>query len=212
MDKESTWLSKIAETFGVFCGIIFPFSEEFKAREKRFLRGIRAGYIRKRFKSFGSNNSICKVHFKGAKNIEIGSNVFIGTGSRIHTYASQSNSEPSIVLGDGVSIGQYCFLTACNKITLGKGVLLGSFVLITDNSHGSSTYTDIQTPPNKRVIVSKGPVTIGDNVWIGEKVTILPNVTIGEGSIIGANTVVTKNCPPRSIVVGNPGRVVKEIK
>ena len=54
------------------------------------------------------------------------------------------------------------------------------------------------------------PVTIEDDVWIGMSVIILPGVTIGRGSVIGAGTVVTKAVQPFSVVVGNPGRVVRD--
>lgn len=52
-------------------------------------------------------------------------------------------------------------------------------------------------------------VEIGHDVWIGDNVVILPGRKIGTGAVIGAGTVVTSNIPPYSIVVGNPGRIVK---
>ena len=52
---------------------------------------------------------------------------------------------------------------------------------------------------------------IGDNVWIGGSVTILGGVTIGEGAVIGAGSVVTRDIPARTIAVGNPCRVLREI-
>lgn len=55
------------------------------------------------------------------------------------------------------------------------------------------------------------PVTIGDSVWIGGGVTILPGVTIGDGCTIGAGSVVTRDVPPRSVVAGNPARVIKSL-
>lgn len=55
------------------------------------------------------------------------------------------------------------------------------------------------------------PITIGDDVWVGGGVIILGGVTIGDGCTIGAGSVVTKDVPPRSVVVGNPGRVVKTL-
>lgn len=55
-------------------------------------------------------------------------------------------------------------------------------------------------------------IIIEDNVWIGEGCVILPNVKIGQNSVIGANTVVTKDVPRNSIVVGNPGRVIRQIE
>lgn len=57
---------------------------------------------------------------------------------------------------------------------------------------------------------TKGDVTIGNDVWIGEYSTILSGVTVGNGAVIGACSVVTKPVPPYAIVVGNPARVVRK--
>lgn len=90
---------------------------------------------------------------------------------------------------------------------------IGDNVLITDHSHGA---TDLSTlmyiHPKERKLFSKGPVIIEDDVWIGENVCILPNVVIGKGAVIGCNTVVNKNIPPYSIVVGNPMRIINAKK
>lgn len=51
---------------------------------------------------------------------------------------------------------------------------------------------------------TKGPVVIGNDVWIGEGAQILAGVVIGDGAIIGAHTVVGKDVPPFSVVVGSP--------
>lgn len=55
------------------------------------------------------------------------------------------------------------------------------------------------------------PITIGDDVWVGGGVIILGGVTVGDGSTVGAGSVVTKDVPPRSVVVGNPAKVVKTL-
>lgn len=81
---------------------------------------------------------------------------------------------------------------------------------ITDNSHGETDYSSLNLPPGKRPITSKGPVVIGNNVWIGDKATILPGVTIGDGSVIAANAVVTKDVPAFSVVAGNPAHVIRK--
>jgi maltose O-acetyltransferase len=52
------------------------------------------------------------------------------------------------------------------------------------------------------------PVTIGNDVWIGDRVTILPGVTIGDGCIISAGAVVTHDVPEYSIAAGVPARVI----
>lgn len=56
---------------------------------------------------------------------------------------------------------------------------------------------------------TKGPIVIKDDVWIGTNALILSGVTVGQGAIIGAGSVVTKDVPAYSIVVGNPAKVVK---
>lgn len=58
--------------------------------------------------------------------------------------------------------------------------------------------------------VSKGPVRIGNDVWLGSRCTIMSGVTIGDGAVIGAHAVVTKDVPPYTITAGNPARVVRE--
>lgn len=55
------------------------------------------------------------------------------------------------------------------------------------------------------------PVVIEDEVWIGFNALVLPGVTVGTQSVIGAGAVVTKDVPPRSIVAGNPARVLRSL-
>lgn len=55
------------------------------------------------------------------------------------------------------------------------------------------------------------PIVIGEDCWLGGNVIVLAGVTIGAGSTVGAGSVVTKDVPPRVVVVGNPARVLKTI-
>ena len=57
-----------------------------------------------------------------------------------------------------------------------------------------------------------GFTTIGDGVFLGAGVTTVPRVKIGNWSIIGAGAVITKDIPPFSVVVGNPGRIIKTLE
>jgi len=52
-------------------------------------------------------------------------------------------------------------------------------------------------------------ITIGNNVWFGNRVLITGNVNIGEGAIIAAGSVVVKDVPPYAIVGGNPAQIIK---
>jgi len=67
------------------------------------------------------------------------------------------------------------------------------------------------SPINKIYPKSWRPVHIKKGVWVGACSTILGGVTIGEYSIIGAGSVVTKDVPPRSLVVGVPAKVIKDL-
>ncbi len=88
-------------------------------------------------------------------------------------------------------------------------MLIGSNVLITDHSHGTTSEADLRLPPLLRPLADRGPVVIESNVWIGEGVCILPGVRVGTNAIIGANAVVTRDVPPGDVVGGIPARTIK---
>jgi acetyltransferase-like isoleucine patch superfamily enzyme len=81
-------------------------------------------------------------------------------------------------------------------------MLTGRRVTITDSTYGSSVKKLIDIPSIELYSLSKGPVIVEDNVWIGDKVSILSNVHIGHECIIGANAVVTKDMPVNCVVKG----------
>ncbi|MBQ6072370.1 MAG: acyltransferase [Bacteroidales bacterium] len=146
----------------------------------------------------------------GEKYVSLGKDVTVGKHVQLTAWDRflDQRFTPSIVIGDGCSIGDGAHITAVNCIELGKNVLTGKYVLITDNSHGGADPSMLSVAPNRRPVVSKGPVIIGDNVWIGEKASILPGVRIGDGAIIGAGAVVTKDVPAGHMAVGVPARVI----
>lgn len=112
--------------------------------------------------------------------------------------------------GKHIEIGKGCFIQQCctffgrGGITLGENVLVGPKVNIITINHDPD--------PENRSATYGRPVVIGDNVWIGINSTILPGVSIGCGAIIGANSVVTKDVPPMTVVAGNPARIIKTLK
>ena len=143
--------------------------------------------------------------------ITIGKHVSILKNCLLECSPSEDNN-PEMVLGNDISLGEYSHITGARRIVIGDGLLTGRFVLITDNTHGRNTESELMLNPLARKIYSPGAITIGKNVWIGDKATILPNVTIGDGAVIAANAVVAKDVPPYSVVAGCPAKVVKTIK
>ena len=148
----------------------------------------------------------------GGESICVGRKTKICRFSVLSTWDSEYDEDVKLIIGNNCNLGEFCHITAANRIEIGNNVLLGRWVTITDNSHGdTNSYEDLLIPPQHRVVKSKGPVYIGNDVWIGDKVTVLSGVTIGEGSVIGANSVVTRDVPPYSVAVGNPIRIIKSL-
>ena len=165
------------------------------------------------FKRFGKTTLI-RPYFnalRGEKYISVGEGCYIGKLVQLTATDSFGDQRfnPSIEIGDNCSIGDFSHVTAINEIRLGNNVRMGKNILITDNSHGTSDLAMLDMAPNHRPLVSKGPVIIEDNVWIGAKSCIMPGVHIGRGAIIGAGSVVTKDIPQAALVAGAPAKVIK---
>ena len=149
----------------------------------------------------------------GGRFMTVGMDFDVFPGLRIEAFDRHLDQRylPKITIGDRVGINYNCHIGCVNEITIGNDVLLASRVYISDHSHGSPDYHDIEVPPTVRKVVSKGPVHIEDGVWIGEGACILPGVRVGRHAIVGANAVVTRDVPPYTIVGGVPARQIKTL-
>lgn len=146
------------------------------------------------------NNPKC-IHL--GKGVGIGDNTYLGP---VVQYAGIAYN-PKIIIGEGTWVGKNCSIAAIDKVEIGKHVLFAGHVHITDHSHG---YEDIERPISPQPLISKGPVIVEDDCWLGFSCEILSGVHIGRHSIVAARAVVTKDVPPYSIVAGNPARIVKQ--
>jgi acetyltransferase-like isoleucine patch superfamily enzyme len=168
--------------------------------------------------SFSKHGILKRIEYPlflfGGRNISIGDNIILGARLRLEAYEKyiQDRFSPAISIGNNVIINYDCHIACINKVSIGDNVLIASKVFITDHNHGAVVPKDLEKPPTKRSLSSKGPVIIDENVWIGENVVILPNVHIGANAIIGANSVVSKNVPANAIAAGSPARIIKTLK
>ena len=156
----------------------------------------------------------CSLQGGGQKNISIGDYTTIQGTSVLGCWTKYGNQvfpNASIAIGNHCSIGEYNHITACNKITIGDGLLTGRYVIISDNSHGGLSEEEANIQPSLRDLKSKGEVVIGNNVWLGDKVAVLSGVHIGNNVVVAANAVVTKDIPDGCVAAGVPARVVKKI-
>ena len=84
------------------------------------------------------------------------------------------------------------------------GVVIGETSIIGDNV---TIYQGVTLGGTKRIKKKRHP-TISDNVIIGAGAKVLGPIKVGKNSKIGANSVVTKNVPSNTTVVGIPGRII----
>jgi lipopolysaccharide O-acetyltransferase len=164
-------------------------------------------------KIFFSKARLIRLPFdiRNKKNINIGNGFTTGFGCRIEAYPQSSNNKEVLVFGKNVEINDYVHIAAGEKIIIGDNVLIASKVFISDLNHGNYKGNNQDSPlslPNSRKL-STSPIVIKDNVWIGEGVCVMSGVTIGVGCVVGALSVVTKDVPDFSIVVGAPAKVIK---
>lgn len=198
--------------FGRLCSFIIPksFIRSWKAMKKC----IFTGYMKNKFKHIGKNTLLSTDStYHDTECIQIGDNCSIGNNCILTAWKKYSYTHqlftPEILIGNHCEIGPQSHITAINRIVIGNNVLTGPRVLITDNAHGESNIEQLDLAPKYRPLFTPGPVIIDDNVWIGEGAMVMPNVHIGKGSIIAANSVVTKDIPPYSIVAGIPAKVIR---
>jgi UDP-2-acetamido-3-amino-2,3-dideoxy-glucuronate N-acetyltransferase len=113
----------------------------------------------------------------------------------------------------GVKIGKRCKIQShsfvCDGVTIEDGVMIGHGVMFTNDRYPRAINDDGTMKKGDDWELVKTVVKTG--AAIGSNATILPGVIIGEWALVGAGSVVTKDVPPRSIVVGNPAKVIGEV-
>ena len=116
-------------------------------------------------------------------------------------------NKPIIKLSEGVFVGRRCFFSGINCIDIGRNVLFGPGVFITDHSH---EYDNKEIPIMYQGATEGGEIVIEKGCWFGHNSALVTHkgrqIRIGRNSVIGANAVVTKSFPANSVLVGVPAR------
>ncbi len=167
--------------------------------------GLFSGSVADAFLAFGSKSVIQPpVTLDGESRIAIGSSVYIGPGSWLATQGEEALLE----IGDGTRMSGMCVLSAASSVRLGRSVLLARNVFITDHNHGTA---DPKVPVMDQKLEKIAPVTIEDGAWLGANAVVLSGVIVGRGAVVGANSVVLDDIPPRTVAVGAPAKVVRQL-
>ncbi|MBW8042188.1 MAG: acyltransferase [Planctomycetes bacterium] len=161
------------------------------------------------FFSFGWRSIVEKPDMiTNPKAISIGKKVIILKGARLEAVGRWDSEKPKIKIGDGMSAGFYFHCGAAESVSIGKDVLIGGRVYITDHDH---VLDDAELSALSCGGITSKPVVIEDGVYLGEGCVILKGVTVGKRAVVGANAVVTKDVAPFTVVGGVPARVIKHI-
>jgi maltose O-acetyltransferase len=118
-------------------------------------------------------------------------------GDRVLFLSGIAPCELKVAPGAALSIGDDCYfnygtaLEVTESVRIGNRCMFGSFVRIADAAGEK-----------------RGPVVLGDDVWVAHGALIEPGVTIGDGAVVSAGAVVTADVPPRTMAMGNPARVM----
>lgn len=137
------------------------------------------------------------VHLKQGSRLETGGWVYVSPGARI-----------AVGRDARLAIGESTYFTGgtvlCTEsIEIGESCAIGWDVTIMDSDMHPLVVEGEPSPMTK-------PIKIGNHVWIGAGARILKGVTIGDGAVIAGGAIVTKEVAPRTLVGGNPARLLKK--
>lgn len=116
-----------------------------------------------------------------------------------------SANDPTIVIGEGCSIGAHNGIVALEGIAIGARVYTGPRVYITDVNHG---YERLDEPIGHQLQAARA-VSIGDHSWIGTNSVILPGTSLGAHVVVAAGSVVSGQVPDRCVVAGAPAQIIR---
>jgi acetyltransferase-like isoleucine patch superfamily enzyme len=118
----------------------------------------------------------------------------------------RANPFELLQIGDETIISTGVLFNLEAPVTIGRAVNISQFVKIYTGRHAMGSSARRFNPS-----FEPRPVVIGDGAWIGVSCIILPGVTIGPGAVVSAGSVVNRDVPPNTLVMGVPANVVKQL-
>ncbi|THJ19975.1 MAG: acyltransferase [Nitrospira sp. CG24E] len=148
-----------------------------------------------------------------------GAQIRVGRGCLIEGRLVVERDESRLDIGDNVLLGGESVIDCALSVRIENDVLISYQCIIAD-SDNHSVYPELRARDLYNWMNGRthdwshsmmAPVVIKRGAWIGARSMILKGVTVGEGAVIGMGSVVTRDVPPRTVVAGNPARVLREI-
>lgn len=145
------------------------------------------------------------VHIIGKDKIEIGFNSCISDGSYMNVNNRSSD-------GKAIIIGNNCYIGKNNFFSSGKSIQIKDYVLTAIGCKFIGSTHLINNPNIPYIsagITASDVIVVGVNCFLGADVSIKGGIKIGHGSVIGSNSLVIRDIPPFSLVVGSPAVIIK---
>lgn len=146
----------------------------------------------------------------GRGTIHLGDGVQL-SGKPSFVFNNRQPTRPVLSVGDDSFIGHGCVFATARRIEIGAHCLIAAGVRIADYD-GHPIDPELRRSGASSSAEDVRPVSIGDDVWIGNGALILKGVRIGDRSVIGARSVVTKDVPPDTVVAGHPATIVRDLR
>ena len=154
-------------------------------------------------------------------NKKIASNVILGENVRLNDFINlygckiDDNTQigPFVEVQKNANIGKRCKISShtfiCEGVSIEDDVFVGHGVMFINDKYPMATGEsgELQTEDDWEVV----PTIVKQGASIGSNATLLCGITVGSGSIIGAGSVVTRDVPNKTIVAGNPAKIIRSI-
>ncbi len=143
------------------------------------------------------------LYARGGGALMIGPSCVIGMGTVIELASGIRHAGGDFQLGPGSSFAEYCYVGAAGDVTIGARVMVGQFVSLHSENHLFAPGAPIREQG-----VTRAPIVIHDDCWLGAGSRVLAGVTIGSGAVVAAGAVVTSDVASNSVVAGVPARPI----
>lgn len=152
---------------------------------------------RRAFRSIGPGTVIVRPRIlRGVERISLGAGVSVYAGVWLQTEGPDS----TITIGDDTYLGHDVHVHSIDPVAIGRRCVIADGVLVASSDHGRQ---------DRATVRGTGPITIGDDVFLGQRAIVLGGVRIGAGATVAAGSVVTADVPAGGIVAGAPARPIE---
>ncbi len=140
--------------------------------------------------------------------ISLGPESLVMKNAILHVYNFRNLPQAGITIGARALVGEGCLLRGQGGISIGDDVYLGTLVQVLAVNH---CFADTTRPISQQGITAQG-ISIADGAWIGSGAILLDGVRVGRNAVVGAGAVVNRDVPDYCVAVGNPARVIRDLR